>query len=83
MNPGQESVWDCPPRLEETDGRIKVVCGGLTLAYTMRARQELETSPLPEDVRMEHLTPSFCEWRGRAQEGDFYGGWITAGPRGW
>ena len=55
---GQESVWDYPrpPR---------------------RARRVLETSHppvyyvLPEDVRMEHLTPSdaasLCEWKGRAR----------------
>lgn len=140
--PGQESVWDYPrpPRLEDVDGRVKVVFGGVTLAYTTRAKRVLETShpPVyyvpPEDIRMEHLTPAagttFCEWKGRArywdvsteereeeraawsypeptpsfgelrdyvafypskmdscwvagekveaQEGDFYGGWITS-----
>lgn len=139
--PGQESVWDYPrpPRLESTDRRVKVVFGGVTIAYTTRALRVLETShpPVyyvpPEDVRMEHLRPaaagSVCEWKGRAsyydvvtderieeraawcypepvpayaeirdhvafypsrmdacwvggrkvraQEGDFYGGWIT------
>ncbi len=141
--PGQESVWDYPrpPRLEESDKRIKVVFGGVTLAYTTRAKRILETSHPPayyippEDIRMEHLTVagarSFCEWKGvaryydletderreiraawfypdpvpayarikdhvafypslmdacwvdgervEAQEGDFYGGWITSG----
>jgi uncharacterized protein (DUF427 family) len=79
VEPGRESVWDYPrpPRLERTDRRIKVVFGGVTLAYTSRARRVLETShpPVyyvpPEDVRMEHLTPSdatsFCEWKGRAR----------------
>ena len=155
--PGQESVWDYPrpPRLEDSDKRIKVVFGGVTLAYTRRAKRVLETShpPVyyipPEDIRMEHLVPaegaSFCEWKGaaryydietderrehrvawfypnpvpaysdlkdyvafypslldacwvdgekvEAQEGDFYGGWITSeivgpfkgapGTRGW
>jgi uncharacterized protein (DUF427 family) len=140
--PGQESVWDYPrpPRLEETDKRIKVVFGGVTLAYTTRAKRVLETShpPVyyipPEDIRMEYLAlaegVSFCEWKGvaryydletderkasraawlypdpvaayvglkdyvafypslmnacwidgekvKAQEGDFYGGWITS-----
>ena len=140
--PGQESVWDYPrpPRLEETDERVKVVFGGVTLAYTARAKRVLETShpPVyyipPEDIRTEYLTlargTSFCEWKGaaryydvsteermerraawfypdpvpayrdlkhyvafypslmdacwvggekvRAQEGDFYGGWITS-----
>ncbi len=140
--PGQESVWDYPrpPRLEDSDKRIKVVFGGVTLAYTTRAKRILETShpPVyyvpPEDIRMEHLTltegTSFCEWKGaaryydvetdertvsraawfypnpvpayasledhvafysslmdacwvdgekvQAQEGDFYGGWITS-----
>ncbi len=145
--PGQESVWDYPrpPRLEDSDKRIEVVFGGVTIADTARAKRVLETShpPVyyvpPEDVRMEHLSlaggTSFCEWKGaaryydvsaggqvarraawfypdpvpayaslkdhvafypsrmdacyvdgervRAQEGDFYGGWITsdiAGP---
>jgi uncharacterized protein (DUF427 family) len=155
--PGQESVWDYPrpPRLEDSDKRIKVVFGGVTLAYTTRAKRVLETShpPVyyipPQDVRMEHLTlaegRSFCEWKGvaryydietderrgvraawfypdpvpayariqdhvafypslmdacwvdgekvEAQEGDFYGGWISSdivgpfkgapGTRGW
>ena len=140
--PARESVWDYPgpPRLEETDERVKVVFGGVSLAYTARAKRVLETShpPVyyipPEDIRMEYLTlardTSFCEWKGaaryyevsteerkerratwfypdpvpayrdlknyvafypslmdacwvggekvRAQEGDFYGGWITS-----
>ena len=140
--PGQESVWDYPrpPRLEETDGRVRVVFSGVTLAYMARAKRVLETShpPVyyipPEDIRTEYLTlargTSFCEWKGaaryydvsteermerraawfypgpvpayrdlenyvafypslmdacwvggekvRAQEGDFYGGWITS-----
>ncbi len=140
--PGQESVWDYPrpPRLEETDERVKVVFGGVTLAYTARAKRVLEMSHLPvyyippEDIRTEYRTlasdTSFCEWKGaaryyevsteerkerraawfypdpvpayrdlknyvafypslmdacwvggekvRAQEGDFYGGWITS-----
>src|SRR5918998_5783965 len=155
--PGQESVWDYPrpPRLEDSDRRVKVVFGGVTLAYTTRAKRVLETShpPVfyipPDDVRVEHLRvaegTSFCEWKGvaryydleteerrerraawfypepvpayaelkdcvafypalmdacwvdgekvRAQEGDFYGGWVTSeivgpfkgdpGTRGW
>src|SRR5829696_8230142 len=80
--PGQESVWDYPrpPRLEDSERRIKVVFGGVTLAYTTRAKRVLETShpPVyyipPEDIRMEHLSPargasggaSFCEWKGAA-----------------
>jgi uncharacterized protein (DUF427 family) len=139
---GQESVWDYPrpPRLEDSNERIKVVFGGVTLAYSTRAKRVLETShpPVyyvpPEDIRTEYLTLaggiSFCEWKGvaryydletderracraawfypepvpayaglkdyvafypssmeacwvngekvRAQEGDFYGGWITS-----
>src|SRR5215203_5954653 len=81
--PGQESVWDYPrpPRLEDSERRIKVVFGGVTLAYTTRAKRVLETShpPVyyipPEDIRMEHLKPaggvsggaSFCEWKGAAR----------------
>jgi uncharacterized protein (DUF427 family) len=154
-SPGQESVWDYPRplRLEDAKRRIKMVFGGVTLAYTTRAKRVLETNhpPVcyvpPEDIRMEHLRPSegssFCKWKGRllrrnrrreggaagrmvlsrsrpeyrglgdhvafypskmdacwvegekiqAQEGDFYGGWITSekvapfkggpGTRGW
>ena len=56
---GQESVWDYPrpPSLEDVDKKIKVVFGGITLAYTTRAKRVLETShpPVyyipPEDVR--------------------------------
>ncbi len=150
-------MWDYPrpPRLEDVDKKVKVVFGGVTLAYTTRAKRVLETShpPVyyvpPEDIRMENLEPagggSFCEWKGvagyydvvvderregraawyypdpvpayaalkdhvafypsrmdacwvdgekvEAQEGDFYGGWITRdivgpfkgapGTRGW
>ena len=140
--PGRESVWDYPrpPRMEDVEGKVKVVFGGVTIAYTTRAKRVLETShpPVyyvpPEDIRTEHLRPSsatsYCEWKGRtsyydvvtenrtekraawfypsptgsfrdlkdyvafypskmdacwvggekveAQEGDFYGGWITA-----
>lgn len=80
--PGQESVWDYPrpPRLEDSNKPIKVVFGGLTLAYTERAKRVLETShpPVyyfpPEDVKMEHLLlsegASFCEWKGRARYHD-------------
>jgi uncharacterized protein (DUF427 family) len=86
--PGQESVWDYPrsPRLEDSDGRIKLVFGRGTLAYTSHAKRVLETRdpPVyyvpPEDVRMEHLslaggTP-FCEWKGVARYYD-----IEAGER--
>jgi uncharacterized protein (DUF427 family) len=140
--PGQESVWDYPrpPRMEDVEEKVKVVFGGVTIAYTTRAKRVLETShpPVyyvpPEDIRMECLRPSagtsYCEWKGRtsyydvvtedrteeraawfypsptgsfrnlkdyvafypskmdacwvggekvwAQEGDFYGGWITS-----
>jgi uncharacterized protein (DUF427 family) len=140
-DPGQESVWDYPrpPRMEDVGEKVKVVFGGVTIAYTTRAKRVLETShpPVyyipPGDIRMEHLRPSsgtsYCEWKGRAgyydvetdekseeraawfyssptlsfrdlkdyvafypskmdacwvagekigaQEGDFYGGWVT------
>ncbi len=77
--PGQESVWDYPrpPRLEDVEGKVKVVFGGVTLAYTTRAKRVLETShpPVyyvpPGDIRMEHLRPaagaSLCEWKGQAR----------------
>ena len=77
--PDRESVWDYPrpPRLEESEKRIRVVFGGVTLADTSRAKRVLETShpPVyyipPEDVRVEHLRTSrggsFCEWKGQAR----------------
>jgi len=126
--------------MEDVEEKVKVVFGGVTIAYTTGAKRVLETShpPVyyvpPEDIKMEHLRPSsgtsYCEWKGRAgyydlvteerteeraawyypsptpsfrdlkdyvafypskmdacwvggekveaQEGDFYGGWITA-----
>lgn len=82
--PGQESVWDYPrpPRLEETDERVKVVFDGVTPAYTARAKRVLETShpPVyylpPEDIRTEYLTlaggTSFCERKGAAR---YYDTW--------
>ncbi len=97
VEPGQEeSVWDYPrpPRLERTQRRIKVVFGGVTLAYTTRARRVLETShpPVyyvpPEDVRMEHLVPSeaaasLCEWKGRARYYDASAGERTEERAAW
>ena len=139
--PGQESVWDYPrpPRLEDSAKHIQVICNGITIADTRRAKRILETShpPVyyipPEDVKQEYFQltsrSTFCEWKGQAayytisvgdksiphaawyyphptvpytsianyiaiypgkmdacyvngekvqaQEGDFYGGWIT------
>ncbi len=140
--PGQESVRDYPrpPRLEDSDKHIQVICNGITIADTRRAKRILETShpPVyyipPQDVKQEYFQPTsrstFCEWKGQAayytisvadktiphaawyyphptapytsianyiaiypgkmdacyvngekvqaQEGDFYGGWITS-----
>jgi uncharacterized protein (DUF427 family) len=155
--PGQESVWDYPrpPRLEDSSKHIQVICNGVVIADTQRAKRILETShpPVyyipPEDVKLQYFKPTsrstFCEWKGgasyytitvenkkivdaawyyrhpthpyeaivgyiaiypgkmdacyvngekvQAQEGDFYGGWITgeivgpfkggAGTSGW
>jgi len=79
-------VWEYPrpPRLEETDRRVEVIFGGVTLACTRRARRVLERSHPPvyyiptEDIGMEHLAPSdatsFCEWKGRARYYDVAGG---------
>jgi uncharacterized protein (DUF427 family) len=76
--PGQESVWDYPrpPRLEDTPKLIQIICNGLTLAETSRAKRVLETShpPVyylpPDDIQIQYLHPtarsSFCEWKGRA-----------------
>lgn len=82
--PGQESVWDYPrpPRMEDVDKKVKVVFGGVTIAYTSRAKRVLETShpPVyyvpPEDIRMEYLSESgrtsYCEWKGRARYFDIH-----------
>lgn len=62
--------------MESVEKKVKVVFGGVTVAYTLRAKRVLETShpPVyyvpPEDIRMEHLRlavgSSMCEWKGRA-----------------
>ena len=95
MESARESVWDYPrpPRLEVTSRRIKVVFGGVTLAYTTRAMRVLETShpPVyyvpPEDIRMEHLTlaegASLCEWKGRARYYDVSVGGRTERQAAW
>lgn len=139
--PGQESVWDYPrpPRVEDSVKHIQIICNGVIIADTSRAKRVLETShpPVyyipPEDVQMQYFRPTsrttFCEFKGaasyytitvgdktiangawyyayptppyetlqgyialypgnmdscsvdgeqvQAQEGDFYGGWIT------
>ena len=83
--PGQESVWDYPrpPRLEDSEKRVKVVFDGVTIAYTARAKRVLETShpPVyyipPRDIRMEYLRSaggrSLCEWKGQARYYDVVG----------
>jgi uncharacterized protein (DUF427 family) len=92
---GQESVWDYPrpPRLEPTARHIEVVFNGVTIADTRRAMRVLETShpPVyyipPEDIRMEHLTPtrrsSFCEWKGAAAYYTLRVGDVSAENAAW
>jgi uncharacterized protein (DUF427 family) len=75
---GQESVWDYPrpPRIEDFNGRIKIIFNSKIIADSKNAMRVLETShpPVyyipPQDVKMEYLTPaenhSFCEWKGSA-----------------
>ncbi|MFJ4280703.1 DUF427 domain-containing protein [Streptomyces massasporeus] len=79
--------------MREDDRDVRVECAGQAVAETRRAVRVLETShpPMfyiaPQDVRTE-LRPSRmdrCTVGGEevtAQEGDFYGGWITAEVRG-
>lgn len=93
--PGQESVWDYPrpPRMEEVDKKVKVVFGGVTVAYTTRAKRILETShpPVyyvpPDDIRMEHLRPaeggSYCEWKGMANYYDLVADGKTTERAAW
>ena len=69
---GEESVWDYPrpPRIEDFDGKIKIIFNGEIVADTSNAKRVLETShpPVyylpPEDVKMELLEKadnhSFC-----------------------
>ena len=76
--PGQESVWDYPrpPRLEDSTKHIRILCNGILLADTHRAKRVLETShpPVyyipPTDVQTQYLQAapqqSWCEWKGRA-----------------
>ncbi len=76
--PGQESVWDYPrpPRLEDSNKHIQVICNGVVIAETQRAKRILETShpPVyyipPEDVKLQYFKPTsrstFCEWKGGA-----------------
>ena len=76
--PGQESVWDYPrpPRVEDSDKRVRIVYNGVVIADTTQARRVLETShpPVyyipPEDVRMVYLKQTnhhtFCEFKGQA-----------------
>ncbi len=93
--PGQESVWDYPrpPRMEDSEKRVKVVFDGVTIAYTARAKRVLETShpPVyyipPEDIRMEYLRftggRSLCEWKGQARYYDVVGDGKVAERAGW
>lgn len=75
---GQESVWDYPrpPRIEDFQGRIKIIFNGKIIADSIGTKRVLETShpPVyyipPGDVKTEHLTEaenhSYCEWKGSA-----------------
>lgn len=76
--PGQESVWDYPrpPALQPVAKRLRVVCGGVTIADTSAAYRVCETSHAPayylppSGLRSDHLVPteggSYCEWKGMA-----------------
>ena len=79
VGPGQESVWDYPrPAIcEQTDRRIEVISGKVTLADSRAALRTLETSHPPTyyipraDIMMDCLVPnphrSLCEWKGQAR----------------
>jgi uncharacterized protein (DUF427 family) len=74
----QESVWEYPrpPRLEDSNKRIRVVFNGAVIADTMRAKRMLETSHPPvyyipvQDIVRDCLVASrrttFCEFKGHA-----------------
>ncbi len=77
--PGQESVWDYPrpPRVEETDKRIRIIFNGETIADTTAALRVLETSHPPAyyvpaaDLRTDLLSQTsrrtLCEYKGAAR----------------
>ncbi len=74
----QESVWDYPrpPRVEQSNRRVRVIFNGLTIVDTIRAIRVLETSHPPAyylppaDIQMAYLTgtqrSTFCEFKGAA-----------------
>lgn len=76
--PGQESVWDYPrpPRVEPSDRRVRIICGGRTVVDTRDAVRVLETSHPPTwyvpmaALEGARLVPtrrrSWCEFKGRA-----------------
>jgi uncharacterized protein (DUF427 family) len=78
-NAGQESVWDYPrpPKIEETEKRIRVVFNGEVVAESTRAKRVIETSHpptyyIPEvDIRTEYLIhtsrKTVCEFKGVAR----------------
>lgn len=92
---GQESVWSYPrpPRVEPSQRRIVVVCGGEVVADTTRALRVLETShpPVfyvpPGDYRRACLRPtaheSFCEFKGVARYFDIVVGEHVAREAAW
>ena len=87
--PGQESVWDYPrpPRLEQSDKRIRIVVNELTIVDSHQAYRVLETSHPPvyylpaADIEMQYFQSansrqSFCEWKGLASYYD-----LTVGDK--
>lgn len=93
--PGQESVWDYPrpPRLESVSQRLRVVCGGSTIADTAGGYRVLETSHPPtyyfplSSVVSGVLVPagrgSVCEWKGVAAYYDVVVGARRADRAAW
>jgi uncharacterized protein (DUF427 family) len=82
-----------PPKLESFNGHIRVLFNNETIVDTNQAFRILETSHPPtyylpisdfkKDVLQSTSKTSFCEFKGndekvQAQDGDFYGGWITS-----
>lgn len=93
--PGQESVWDFPrpPALVRCELPIEVVLGGEVICRTSQSWRVLETSHPPTFYLPRAgfvagaLRPasgsSWCEWKGRAQYLDVYGGDETAAAAAW
>jgi len=78
----QESIWEYPaqPKVEETNKHIQIICNGITIADTHRAKRVLQKGQPPvyyipqQDIQRNYLVPRFntslSEFKGLAR---YYG----------